>query len=140
MAKENLERILNRNFDLYEDYQAITPKFAADAFEAVVGAIYIDGGMKKCYEFLKYIYGPFISYTSRYFDKMKYSVIDDFIIYCEHHFKIVPEFKTSQTKEGITIDVFLNGKLITSASDKNENIARQHAAFESLKIVKKDTY
>ena len=54
-----------RKIELYE-----APKIIGDVFEAIIGAIYIDGGLKKCVDVMKPILSPLIIYIAKYIKLM----------------------------------------------------------------------
>lgn len=138
MEKDNIDKILNRKLSDYEDYNAFTPKIIADIFESIVGAIYIDSNIEKCYEFLSMMYSPFIAYSAEYFDELKYSIVNDFTLLAENRLKSVPEFiiKEDNKEEGfVVVEIFLNGELLTSGCGNNLESAKQQASIRGVKII-----
>ena len=84
------------NYISTEIYQ---PKFIADLFESLIGAIYIDSDLKTTYEFLNLIYGPSICYSCLYLEDLPFSIVADFTEKCSKELKIVPSFKNVSKEE-----------------------------------------
>ena len=84
------------NYISTEIYQ---PKFIADLFESLIGAIYIDSDLKTTYEFLHLIYGPSICYSCLYLEDLPFSIVADFTEKCSKELKIVPSFKNVSKEE-----------------------------------------
>lgn len=57
-----------QNFDLnqreIEPFEA--PKILGDVFESVMGAVFVDGGMKAVYQVYKEMLSPFILYVAKF--------------------------------------------------------------------------
>lgn len=62
-----------RKIELYE-----APKIIGDVFEAIIGAIYIDGGLKNCVDVMKPILSPLIIYIAKYIKLMHNEHKEDF--------------------------------------------------------------
>ena len=75
------------------------PKFVADLFEALIGAIYIDSDLKTTYKFLHLIYGPSICYSFLFLQELPFSIIADFSERYNKDLKIVPYFKSVTKNE-----------------------------------------
>ena len=100
LEKENMERFWDSNLSDYVSTETYQPKFIADLFEALIGAIYMDSDLKTTYEFLHLIYGPSICYSCLFLKDLPFSIVADFTERCSKEIKIVPSFK-NVTKEEI---------------------------------------
>lgn len=97
---ENISKFFESSFSSYVSTEIFQPKFVADLFEALIGAIYIDSDLKTTYEFLHLIYGPSICYSCMFLQELPFSIVADFTERCSKDLKIVPSFK-SVTKEEV---------------------------------------
>ena len=97
---KNITSFLESPMNNYISTETYQPKFIADLFEALIGAIYIDSDLKTTFEFLHLIYGPSICYSCLYLEELPFSIVADFTEKCEKELKIVPSFK-NVTKEEI---------------------------------------
>ena len=96
----NVTKFFESNLSSYVSTDIYQPKFVADLFEALIGAIYIDSDLKTTYEFLHLIYGPSICYSCLFLQELPFSIVADFTERCSKDLKIVPSFK-SVTKDEI---------------------------------------
>ena len=96
----NLSNFLESPLNNYISTEIYQPKFIADIFEALIGALYIDSDLKTTYEFLHLIYGPSICHSCLYLEDIPFSIVADFTEKCSKELKIVPSFK-SITKEEV---------------------------------------
>ena len=100
LTKENIENFLESPLNNYISTEIHQPKFIADLFESIIGAIYIDSDLKTTFEFLHLIYGPSICYSCLYLEELPFSIVADFTERCGKELKVVPSFK-SVTKEEV---------------------------------------
>ena len=96
----NMTGFIESPLNNYISTEIFQPKFIADLFEALIGAIYIDSDLKTTYEFLHLIYGPSICYSCMFLQELPFSIVADFTERCSKDLKIVPSFK-SVTKEEV---------------------------------------
>ena len=75
-----------RKIETYE-----SPKILGDVLEAIIGAIYIDGGLKKCVEVMKPILSPLIVYIAKYIKLMHSEHKEDFFQF-SNVFSMQPHF------------------------------------------------
>lgn len=54
------------------------PKILGDVFESIMGAIFMDGGIKKVLEVYQHLLSPFILFTAKYSKKLYKEPKDDF--------------------------------------------------------------
>ena len=106
----NISNFLESPLNNYISTEIYQPKFIADLFEALIGAIYIDSNLKTTYEFLNLIYGPSICYSCLYLEELPFSIVADFTEKCGKELKIVPSFKNVNKEE-----------IIKSGLEYNEN-------------------
>lgn len=139
-SQRNINKILNKKMSDYNDPDAVNPKIMADLFEAVVGAIYLDSNLEQCYKFVSRIYNPFIIYCAQYFNKLKYSITNDFILLTEDLLKTVPEFiesKTTATNENeYQVEIRLHGDYLCTGKGASYELAKQDASSIGLKYIK----
>ena len=100
LEQKNISSFLESPLNNYISTETYQPKFIADLFEALIGAIYIDSDLKTTFEFLHLIYAPSICYSCLYLEELPFSIVADFTEKCEKELKIVPSFK-NVTKEEI---------------------------------------
>ena len=96
---ENTKRFCESNLNNYISTETFQPKFIADLFEALIGAIYTDSDLKTTYEFLELIYGPSICYSCLFLKELPFSIVADFTERCSKEIKIVPSFKNATKDE-----------------------------------------
>ena len=105
------------------------PSILSDAFEAIIAALYLDGGHKPVEQFIS-------TYFTHLIDIPMQSVTDhktrlQEIIQCKHGQTLVYEIKDEQGpdhKKMFTIDVKLNGNTIGTGTGKSKKNAEQDAA------------
>jgi len=117
------------------------PSILSSAFEAVIGAMYLDGGFeitkKIAIELLEKIY-PVINPDDLLKDyKTNLQEIT------QAHFGEVPEYKVISTsgpdhKKEFEIAVYIQGKQYTSAKGKSKKVAQQEGARKTIEILKKE--
>jgi len=116
------------------------PSILADAFEAVIGAIYLDQGMEAARRFLEprlLVDAPGIL-SDRKFTNYK-SVLQEYV---QAEFKTYPRYRVSSQsgpdhRKIFTVDVSVRGKKLGEGRGSNKKRAEQSAArdaIESLKV------
>ena len=96
---DNVKGLFESSLNSYISTEIFQPKFVADLFEALIGAIYVDSDLKNTYEFLHLIYGPSICYSCLYLKELPFSIVADFTERCSKEIKIVPSFKNASKEE-----------------------------------------
>ena len=144
----NIKNFVESPLNNYISTEIYQPKFIADLFEALIGAIYIDSDLKTTYEFLHLIYGPSICYSCLYLEELPFSIVADFTEKCSKELKIVPSFK-NVTKEEIVnskVEYFENkyylkltiGKLFEAIDmGDNEEKAKENLSEKGLAFLEK---
>jgi ribonuclease-3 len=114
------------------------PALLADVFEAFIGALYLDQGLERVWEFLKHIVYPKINEGA-------FSHVMDFKSQLQEliqrdgsgsiEYQILQEKGPAHNREFIS-RVTLNGVALGLGSGKSKKEAEQHAAEEALKKLK----
>ena len=108
------------------------PSLLSDAFEALIGALYLDQNLKSVTNLLQTHLFPILEQVSQYPDFKS-----DFQEMAQTKFKITPDYKTLQTsgpdhKKTFTVAVFLQSKLWGRGVGKSKQEAEQKAAQQAL--------
>lgn len=148
---DNIQKLLNSDMKKYTPSEICHPKFMADIFESLVGAIYIDSDLKSAYDFLEIIYGPSICYCCFFLDELNFSIVKDFTESCEKEFKIIPKFSKITGKEVINekleydekkvyikLEIGKFGNIIGVGD--NEEQAKEYAAVKGIECLKNQKY
>jgi hypothetical protein len=80
------------------------PKILGDVFESLMGAIFLDGGIKKVLEVYQHVLSPFVLFTAKYSKKLYKEPKDEFIL-LTGLLKMMPVFRTTDI-EVDDIDTF----------------------------------
>lgn len=110
----------------------------ACAFEAVLGAYYLDNKLKKLIPFLKKVLMPYIEEVDANFEKYNAKAILQ--EYTQSIDKQTPLYNiVSQTgpdhNKTFEVEVSYQGKVIAKGIGKTKKEAEQHAAYEACKIL-----
>ncbi len=115
------------------------PSTVSDAFEALIAAIYLDGGMENAKKFVL----PFLNGA---LDSNKYTHVlnRDYKTALQEiaqqnpgeiiHYQVVSETGPDHDKS-FTVSVYLNSNLLATADGKSKKEAEQNAAKEALKLM-----
>lgn len=104
------------------------PKILEDAFEALIGAIYMDMGLLHAKEFILRIYNDpsFVNMESIMVDD---NYKDHLMRYCQSNGLSLPVYNVGHHENGIFyIDVFVDGVCLGRGFAKNKKQAEQNAA------------
>ena len=110
----------------------------ACAFEAVLGAFYLDGKLEEIKQFLVKVLTPFIEEVDSNFEKYNAKAILQ--EYTQGQTKQIPVYKIIK-EEGpahnkiFTVEVAYQDKVIAQGQGKSKKDAEQHAALEACKIL-----
>ena len=77
-------KLNNRDIELYE-----ASKILGDVFEALIGAIFIDGGIEEVIRVYQHLLAPFILYVAKFSKRLNKEPKEDFTILAGLH-KIIP--------------------------------------------------
>lgn len=110
----------------------------ACAFEAVLGAYYLDGKLKKLIPFLENVLTPYIEEVDGNFEKYNAKAILQ--EYTQSIDKKTPVYKLIDEegpahKKTFTVEVSFQDKIIAQGSGKSKKDAEQHAAYEACKVL-----
>jgi ribonuclease-3 len=113
----------------------IKTSLLADAFEAVIGAIFLDGGYEKVFPLIKNIFEPLFARGIEYADHRDYkSMLQEF---CQKEYNTIPHYE-HVGKHGpdhdTVFDVRLSicEKIEATGSGRNKKAAEQDAARKAL--------
>ena len=109
----------------------------ACAFEAVLGAYYLDGKLNELIPFLTKILMPYIEEVDKNFEK--YNAKAMLQEYTQSINKEIPLYRlVSETgpahNRTFEVEVLYKGEVVSSGSGKTKKEAEQHAAYEACKI------
>jgi ribonuclease III len=114
------------------------PSILADAFEAVVGAIYLDGGMESARGFLRQrlLTSAQGILGDRKFTNYK-SLLQEFV---QSEYKTYPRYRISAQsgpdhKKLFTVDVSVKGRKLGEGKGPNKKRAEQSAARDALEVL-----
>mgnify|MGYP004464415729 FL=1 len=107
-----------------------------DLFESVLGAIYLDGGMKPAQEYVEHLLLQDIEHKQRFHDA-KSSLQE----YAQKHkltleYELVSEEGPDHDKK-FTVRLLLGGKEMTQKTAHSKKAAQQYAAFEVMETLQK---
>ena len=110
----------------------------ACAFEAVLGAYYLDGKLKKLIQFLEKVLMPYIEAVDSNFEKYNAKAILQ--EYTQGVNKKTPIYNLINEigpahKKIFTVEVSFQDKVIAQGSGKSKKDAEQHAAYEACKVL-----
>jgi ribonuclease III len=115
------------------------PSILADAFEAVVGAIYLDGGMESARGFLRQrlLTSAQGILGDRKFTNYK-SLLQEFV---QSEYKTYPRYRISAQsgpdhKKLFTVDVSVKGRKLGEGKGPNKKRAEQSAARDALEVLR----
>lgn len=112
-----------------------------DAMEAVLGAVYLDGGLKAVNRIFKKLFLPLIDVSpdDNWLDNPK----GELQKICQTKWNENPVYKLAG-QEGpshartFTIKVMIQGKAVAAASAPNKRVAEQHAAVEAIRRLRQE--
>lgn len=107
--KYSFKKNFKMNSNEFEPYKP--PKILGDVFEAIIGAIFKDGGIEDTIKVLKTLMAPFVLFVAKYSKKINKEPKEDFQL-LSIHLKIKPLFRASEGKEHVKISEVI-GKPIT---------------------------
>jgi len=115
------------------------PSILADAFEALIGAIYLDAGFKKTREVVERLFSSIL-------DRIDGEVKDYKTLlqeYTQDKFRARPQYRVLEEigpphDRTFTVGVMLNGKMISKGVGKSKKEAEQMGAREAYNWLKKE--
>lgn len=119
------------------------PSLLADTFEAVIAAIYLDGGFEKTLEFIKTLFTPIIEAEDKTFIYTDYKTALQEA--SQGRFKEIPQYTLTAEygpDHNKTFEISLSVANIvkTSATGKNKKEAEQRAAKQALEELEEEQH
>jgi len=100
-------------------------KVISNMFESLIGALYLDGGMRKTSKIIKTLFKPYFN-EEKLTEKSPKNTLQE---YSQKILGILPKYKfTRRTREGFTVLVYLGKDYKAKGTGKNKKEAEQQAA------------
>jgi ribonuclease III len=108
-------------------------KVLSNMMESLIGAIYLDGGMRKVTKVIKKLFTPFFT-DEKLTEKNPKNLLQE---YSQKRWGILPRYKfTRKTKSGFTVLVYIGKDQKAKGMGKSKKEAEQNAARELLNQLK----
>lgn len=114
----------------------LRPSILCDVFEAVIGAIYLDGGFDVVKDYITRVHLDGIVENSLFVDSKSLMQEKAQAMGVSLAYELVKESGPDHDKS-FEVALFLNGKHVSNAIGHNKKEAEQKAAFEALKQIEK---
>ena len=118
-----------------EDHTGGRKSILSDALEAVIGAIYLDGGFTNAKEFVLRFIMTDIENKQLFYDSK--TILQE-VVQGKHEslsYELVNESGPDHDKN-FTVDVHIDGKKISSGTGHTKKAAEQQAAYQALLVLK----
>jgi len=115
------------------------PSILSDAFEALLGAVYLDGGFKPALKLIEKYFSPLLNNPAKSYKDYKTKLQER--IQEKPGQKIVYEITGEQGPDHeklFTVDVKVNGIMLGTGTGKNKKSAEQAAAKAALSLIESD--
>ncbi len=100
-------------------------KVISNMFESLIGALYLDGGMRTTSKIIKTLFKPYFN-EEKLTEKSPKNTLQE---YSQKRLGILPKYKfTRRTREGFTVLVYLGKDYKAKGTGKNKKEAEQQAA------------
>jgi len=100
-------------------------KVISNMFESLIGALYLDGGMRKTSKIIKTLFKPYFN-EEKLTEKSPKNTLQE---YSQKRLGVLPKYKfTRRTREGFTVLVYLGKDYKAKGTGKNKKEAEQQAA------------
>lgn len=114
----------------------IRPSVTSDAFEALIGAIFLDGGIESARSFVeRYVLNDIENKNLFYDSKTILQEYSQRVYKCTPTYRVVSEYGPEHQKTFVC-DVIINDKAVGRGSGTNKKSAQQHAAYAVLVKIK----
>ena len=108
-------------------------KVLSNMMEALIGAIYLDGGMRKVTKVIKQLFSPFFT-NEKLTEKNPKNLLQE---YSQKKWGILPRYKFSRkTKNGFAVLVYIGKDQKAKGTGKSKKEAEQNSARELLNQLK----
>ena len=105
-------------------------KVLSNMVEALIGAVYLDGGMRKVTKIIKMLFSPYFN-EEKLNEKNPKNILQE---YSQKRWGMLPKYKFARKiKEGFTVYVYVGTDLKAKGTGKSKKEAEQHAARLLLK-------
>lgn len=112
-----------------DQYVPEESKVLSNMMEALIGAIYLDGGIRKVTKVIKKLFTPFFT-NEKLTEKNPKNLLQEF---SQKRWGILPRYKfTRKTKSGFTVLVYIGKDQKAKGTGKSKKEAEQDAARELL--------
>ena len=116
------------------------PSLLADAFEAVIGALYLDGGLERVFELVERLFEERILRAET--QGMCFDYKTALQEYTQARFHAVPEYQLENVRgpahqRTFEISLLFNGKQLAKGVGKSKKEAEQNAAKQAMESLKK---
>jgi ribonuclease III len=110
------------------------PSLLADTFEAVLGAIYLDGGFNSALSFIKSLFQSQFEKANTFSTQDYKTLLQE---YCQGKLKTVPDYKVFREegpdhKKIFFVEVIIQGQVISIGKGRTKKDAQQKAAEKAL--------
>lgn len=117
------------------------PSLLADTFEAVLGAIYLDGGFNAALIFIDRLFRSLVE-NSTHFSTQDYKTLLQ--EYCQGKLKTIPDYRVFREegpdhKKIFFVEVIIQGEVVSIGKGKTKKEAQQKAAEKALVQLKNTT-
>ncbi len=116
------------------------PSILADAFEALIGAIYLDGGIEQAFAFVEQIFGELLKLVETGgLDKDYKSTLQEVTqarFHAVPHYKIIEVVGPAHDRH-FTVSLFLEGRQLATGKGHSKKEAEQDAAKKALGSLRK---
>jgi ribonuclease-3 len=100
-------------------------KVLSNMVEALIGAIYLDGGIRKTTRVIKTLFKPYFK-EEKLTEKSPKNMLQE---YSQKKWGILPKYKFSRkTRDGFTVIAYINNEFKAKGTGKSKKEAEQHAA------------
>ncbi|OCC15386.1 Ribonuclease III [Dissulfuribacter thermophilus] len=111
----------------------------ADTFEAITGAIYLDGGLDPCFKFIKSIYDELLKNVTSQFKIDDYKSALQELTQAKFH--VVPTYRVERISgpdhnRSFEVALIFEGDVLARGKGSSKKKAEQEAAKKALKILK----
>lgn len=113
----------------------------ADCLEAIIGAMYLDGGLEPCFNFIEGIYQNTVKEVKDHFKMEDYKSALQELTQAKFH--IVPSYRVERVfgpdhSKNFEVVIVLDDNILARGKGTSKKKAEQEAAREALKILKNE--